>query len=109
ADSYDHRYIFPVAALLGFVVLAGAYFIMKNIFYAQGVVSILIEVIGGTDFLFVILRKGRLGSRSATSPSTNPATSPSVRSTWRSPVEGTPGQTDPNAPGRPRCPPWSAG
>ncbi|HJC29963.1 MAG TPA: iron chelate uptake ABC transporter family permease subunit [Candidatus Dietzia intestinipullorum] len=60
ADSYDHRYIFPVAALLGFVVLAGAYFIMKNIFYAQGVVSILIEVIGGSVFLFVILRKGRL-------------------------------------------------
>lgn len=60
ADSYDHRYIFPVSALLGFVVLAGAYFIMKHVFYAQGVVSILIEVIGGSVFLYVILRKGRL-------------------------------------------------
>lgn len=60
ADSYDHRYIFPVAALLGFVVLSGAYFIMKHVFYAQGVVSIIIEVIGGSVFLFVILRKGRL-------------------------------------------------
>ena len=60
ADSYDHRYVFPVAVLTGFVVLAGSYFIMKNIFYAQGVVSIIIELIGGTVFLIFILRKGRL-------------------------------------------------
>ena len=60
ADSYYHRLVFPVAFLTGFVVLAGAYFVMKNIFYAQGVVSIIIELVGGAIFLFVILRKGRL-------------------------------------------------
>ena len=60
ADTHDHRYVFPVAVLIGFVVLAGAYFIMKNVFYAQGVVSIIIEVIGGSLFLYFILRKGRL-------------------------------------------------
>ena len=60
ADTYDHRYVFPVAMLIGFVVLSGAYFIMKNVFYAQGVVSIIIELIGGSVFLYVILRKGRL-------------------------------------------------
>lgn len=60
ADTYDHRRVFPVAALLGFVVLSGAYFIMKNVFYAQGVVSIIIELVGGSVFLLVILRKGRL-------------------------------------------------
>jgi len=60
ADTYDHRYVFPVAVLTAFVVLAGAYFVMKNIFYAQGVVSIIIELVGGTLFLVVILRKGRL-------------------------------------------------
>lgn len=60
ADTHDHRYVFPVAALTGFVVLAGAYFVMKNLFYAQGVVSIIIELVGGSVFLFVILRKGRL-------------------------------------------------
>lgn len=60
ADTYDHRLIFPVAVLTGFVVLAGAYFVMKNIFYAQGVVSIIIQLVGGTVFLIVILRKGRL-------------------------------------------------
>ena len=60
ADTYDHRYVFPIAVLTGFVVLAGAYFVMKNLFYAQGVVSIIIELVGGTLFLIVILRKGRL-------------------------------------------------
>ena len=60
AGTHDHRYILPVAALLGFVVLSGAYFIMRHVFYAEGVVSIIIELIGGSVFLFVILRKGRL-------------------------------------------------
>ena len=60
ADTYDHKYVFPVAVLVGFVVLSGAYFVMKNVFYAQGVVSIIIEAVGGTVFLFFILRKGRL-------------------------------------------------
>ena len=59
-DTYDHRHIFPMAALLGYCVLAAAYFVMNHIFYAQGVVSIIIELVGGITFLVVILRKGRL-------------------------------------------------
>lgn len=59
-DSHDHCRIFPVAVLVGYVVLAGAYFVMKHVFYAEGVVSIIIELVGGSVFLFVILRKGRL-------------------------------------------------
>lgn len=60
ADTYDHRYIFPMAVATGFVVLTGAYFLMNHVFYAQGVVSIIIELVGGMVFLAVILRKGRL-------------------------------------------------
>lgn len=60
ADTYDHRYVFPVAFCTGFVVLAGAYFVMNHIFYTQGVVGIIIELVGGTAFLYMILRKGRL-------------------------------------------------
>ncbi|MGO2068336.1 iron chelate uptake ABC transporter family permease subunit [Glutamicibacter arilaitensis] len=60
ADTYDHRYIYPMSFLVGFVVLAGAYFIMKNVFYAEGVVGIIIEAVGGITFLIFILRKGRL-------------------------------------------------
>ena len=60
ADTYDHRYVFPMAALLGYCILAGAYFTMNHVFYAQGVVSIIIELVGGLTFLIVVLRKGRL-------------------------------------------------
>ncbi|MBO9625664.1 MAG: iron chelate uptake ABC transporter family permease subunit [Microbacterium sp.] len=60
ADTHDHRLVFPVAVLTAFTILAGASFLMKNVFYAHGMVSILIELVGGTVFLIVILRKGRL-------------------------------------------------
>ena len=43
-----------------FIVLTGSYFVMKHVFYAQGVVSVIIELVGGGVFLLVLLRKGRL-------------------------------------------------
>lgn len=58
--TFDHRRLLPVAALLGFVILSGAYVVMTKVFYAQGVVSIIVELVGGSVFLLVILRKGRL-------------------------------------------------
>ncbi len=58
--SYDHKYIFPMALAVGFTILTGAYFLMYHIFNAQGVVSVIIEMLGGITFLLVILRKGAL-------------------------------------------------
>ena len=60
APTYDHRYIFPMALAIGFLVITGAYFFMYHIFCAQGVVSIIIEMFGGITFLVVMLRKGTL-------------------------------------------------
>ncbi|MFF9755263.1 iron chelate uptake ABC transporter family permease subunit [Streptomyces sp. NPDC014344] len=60
ADTHDHRYVFPVAWLTGIVVLGGAYFVLKNVFYAAGSVGVIIEIVGGTFFLVHLLRKGRL-------------------------------------------------
>ncbi|WPF66725.1 MULTISPECIES: iron chelate uptake ABC transporter family permease subunit [unclassified Corynebacterium] len=60
SDTYDHRYVFPMAFVTAFTVLTGAYFLMNHVFYAQGVVSIIIELVGGCVFLAVLLRKGRL-------------------------------------------------
>ena len=60
APTYDHRYIFPMALAIGFLILTGAYFFMYHIFNAQGVVSIIIEMFGGIAFLTVILKKGAL-------------------------------------------------
>ncbi|WP_218588764.1 iron chelate uptake ABC transporter family permease subunit [Pseudonocardia oceani] len=60
ADTFDHRLLFPVAWLTGVVVLGGAYFLLRNVFYAQGAVGVIIEVVGGSFFLVHLLRKGRL-------------------------------------------------
>jgi len=60
ADTYSHRAVFPLAFLLGYVLLTGAYFVLRHIFYAQGSVTIIVELIGGLVFLIVIMRKGRL-------------------------------------------------
>src|SRR5690606_13845248 len=35
ATTHDHRFVFLVAILTGFVILGGAYFVLKNIFYAE--------------------------------------------------------------------------
>ncbi|KJL19955.1 Iron-uptake system permease protein FeuC [Microbacterium azadirachtae] len=60
ADTHDHRLVLPVAILAAIAVLGGAYFVMKHVFAAQGAVSIIIELVGGSVFLLVLLRKGRL-------------------------------------------------
>lgn len=60
SDTYDHRYVFPMAWLVGIVVMAGAHFVLRHVFYAQGSVGIIIELVGGGFFLFYIIRKGRL-------------------------------------------------
>lgn len=59
-DSFDHRLLLPVAWLLGYVALGVAYFLLKHVFTLVNAVTIIVELIGGLVFLFVILRKGRL-------------------------------------------------
>ncbi|MEK5037019.1 iron chelate uptake ABC transporter family permease subunit [Sporosarcina sp. FSL K6-3457] len=60
APTYDHRYVFPMALAIGFLIITGAYFLMYHVFNAQGVVSVIIELVGGIIFLIVILRKRSL-------------------------------------------------
>lgn len=60
AQTYDHRYIFPMSLAIGFLILTGAYFLMYHVFSAFGYVSVIIEMFGGITFLIVILRKGTL-------------------------------------------------
>ena len=59
-DTYDHRLVLPVAALMGYAVLSTAYFVLRHVFYAGGAVTVIIELVGGLVFLFVVMRKGRL-------------------------------------------------
>jgi len=60
SDTHDHRYIFAMSVALGAAILSGAYFVMNHVFNTQGVVSIIIEFVGGLAFIVTILRKGRL-------------------------------------------------
>lgn len=60
AKTYDHKYLLLMAILLAFVILSGSYFIMNHIFNANGVVSILIELIGGIAFLMLIFKEEKL-------------------------------------------------
>lgn len=60
AKTFDHKFIFIMAMVIAFVILAGSYFIMNYIFSANGVVSVLIELIGGISFLALIFREEKL-------------------------------------------------
>ncbi|MDI6022152.1 iron chelate uptake ABC transporter family permease subunit [Leucobacter sp. UT-8R-CII-1-4] len=59
-DTYDHRLIFPIAWLLGYVILGGAYFLLRHVLPMVDAVTIIVELIGGLAFLIVILKRGRL-------------------------------------------------
>ena len=60
SDTHEHLFVLPMAWLVGVVILGGAYFTLRHIFYATGSVGIIIEAVGGTFFLIHLLRKGRL-------------------------------------------------
>lgn len=58
--SQEHRHVLPFAVLLGVVTLMGAYFILHNIFSAAGLVTVIIEFVGGLAFVILLLRKGTM-------------------------------------------------
>lgn len=60
--SYDYKYVFPMALSVSYLLISMSYFVMNHIFNAQGVVSILIELVGGLVFLLVIFKKGNYDS-----------------------------------------------
>ena len=55
--SYDHKYLLVMSLVFAYFIITLAYFVMNHIFNANGVVSILIELVGGLFFLLVIFRR----------------------------------------------------
>lgn len=53
----DHQYTYPFAILFAYLVITASYFFMYHIFNAQGVVSIIIELVSGIVFIIMMLRK----------------------------------------------------
>lgn len=58
AGVADHARLMPLAALVGTATLLGAYFVLRHVFYAAGLVTVIIEFVGGLVFLVYLLRKG---------------------------------------------------
>lgn len=60
SGSSQHRVVLPFAVLLGMATLLVGYFVLRHVFYAAGMLSIIIEFAGGLFFLVYLLRKGSL-------------------------------------------------
>lgn len=60
AGSSQHRIVLPFAVLLGMAVLLVGYFVLRHLFYAAGMLTVIIEFAGGLFFLAYLLRKGAL-------------------------------------------------
>ena len=58
APGDRHSQVLPLAIGIGFVTLLGATFVLKHVFSAAGLVTVIIEFVGGLLFLIVLLRKG---------------------------------------------------
>ncbi|MGR4009423.1 iron chelate uptake ABC transporter family permease subunit [Leucobacter sp. 1207-22] len=58
ARGQTHAEILPLAIGIGLITLLGATFVLKHIFSAAGLVTVIIEFLGGLLFLIILLRKG---------------------------------------------------
>lgn len=60
AGSQRHGPVLITGMLLACAMLLVSYFILRHVFYAAGLITVIIEFIGGLMFLLLILRKGTL-------------------------------------------------
>ncbi|GLF98806.1 iron chelate uptake ABC transporter family permease subunit [Streptomyces yaizuensis] len=58
--THRHVAVLPMAFLIGLITLAGGQFVMEHVFYASGMLTVVIEFLGGAIFLAHLLRKGTL-------------------------------------------------
>lgn len=56
--SSQHSLTLPMAWAVATATLLGAYFILRHVFYAAGLITVIIEFGGGIVFLVYLLRKG---------------------------------------------------
>ncbi|PZR55347.1 enterobactin ABC transporter permease [Xylanimonas oleitrophica] len=56
--SSRHSLTLPMVCAVGTATLLGAYFVLRHVFYASGLVTVIIELGGGLVFLVYLLRKG---------------------------------------------------
>ncbi|TQN30548.1 iron complex transport system permease protein [Haloactinospora alba] len=57
AGRHEHRYVLPVAFLVGLCTLVGGQFVLEYLLGHAGTLSVVIEFTGGSLFLYLLLRK----------------------------------------------------
>lgn len=57
AGDWRHRVVLPMAFLLGLGALAGGQFLLQHVFAARGMLTVIIEFVGGIVFLLMLLRR----------------------------------------------------
>jgi iron complex transport system permease protein len=57
AGDFRHQWVLPMAFLLGLAALALGQTILQHVFYAGGLLTVIIEFVGGTVFLILLLRR----------------------------------------------------
>jgi iron complex transport system permease protein len=60
SGTHRHAVVLPMAFLIGLLTLVGGQFVMEHVFYASGMLTVVIEFLGGAVFLVHLLRKGTL-------------------------------------------------
>ncbi|MFE7312322.1 iron chelate uptake ABC transporter family permease subunit [Streptomyces sp. NPDC057555] len=60
AGTHRHSAVMPLAFLIGLFTLVAGQFVMEHVFYASGMLTVVIEFLGGAVFLVRLLRKGTL-------------------------------------------------
>ncbi|MCO1340038.1 enterobactin ABC transporter permease [Kocuria polaris] len=60
AGTHEHRFVMPMAFLLGLFTLVAGQFVLQHVFYASGFLTVIIEFVGGALFLLILLRKGKM-------------------------------------------------
>jgi len=60
SGSSRHGIVLPFAILLGIATLLVSYFVLRHMFAAAGMLTVILEFGGGLFFLIYLLRKGRL-------------------------------------------------
>lgn len=58
--TFRHAAVVPMATALGIIALAGGQFLLQHVFYAAGFLTTIIEFVGGTCFLVLLLTRRRL-------------------------------------------------
>ncbi|GAB3586259.1 iron chelate uptake ABC transporter family permease subunit [Leifsonia lichenia] len=58
--SHEHRFVLPMTVLIGILALVSAQFVLQHLFRTAGYVTLVLEFVGGTLFLVMLLKKGRL-------------------------------------------------